>query len=84
MSRICKVTGRRAMFGNNRSHAMNKTKRKFLLNIQVHRFWIPEIKKFIKLKISNKGLRYINKKGIYSFLVENKILKIKKNSKEVL
>ncbi|QCI21407.1 50S ribosomal protein L28 [Buchnera aphidicola (Hyadaphis tataricae)] len=64
MSRICQVTGKKRMIGNNRSHAMNATKRKFLINIKYHKFWIADEKRFIKLRISANGMRYINKKGI--------------------
>jgi len=56
------------MIGNNRSHAMNATKRQFLANIQYHRFWIPSQKRFIKLRVSVHGMRCIDKKGIESFL----------------
>ncbi|WP_343188272.1 50S ribosomal protein L28 [Buchnera aphidicola (Ceratoglyphina bambusae)] len=64
MSKICQITKKKTMFGNKRSHAMNSTKRMFKANIQKHKFWIPKIKKFIKIKISSKGIREINKKGI--------------------
>lgn len=64
MSRICQVTGKKRMVGNNRSHAMNAKKRKFLPNIQYHRFWVANEKKFIKLRLSTNGMRYIDKKGI--------------------
>ncbi|QCI19668.1 MAG: 50S ribosomal protein L28 [Buchnera aphidicola (Brevicoryne brassicae)] len=72
MSRICQITGKKRMIGNNRSHAMNATKRKFLINIQYHRFWIADEKRFIKLRISANGMRYINKKGIETILKEIK------------
>jgi large subunit ribosomal protein L28 len=64
MSRVCQVTGKKPMVGNNRSHAMNATKRKFLPNLHFHRFWIPEEKRFIVLRVSAKGMRVIDKKGI--------------------
>lgn len=64
MSKICQITKKKPIFGNNRSHAMNATKRKFCLNLQYHKFWIPKEKKFIKIRISAKGLRMINKYGI--------------------
>ncbi|ACL29909.1 50S ribosomal protein L28 [Buchnera aphidicola] len=64
MSRICQITGKKRMIGNNRSHALNATKRKFLINIQYHRFWIADEKRFIKLRVSTNGMRYIDKKGI--------------------
>lgn len=68
MSRICQITGKKRMIGNNRSHAMNATKRKFLVNIQYHRFWIADEKRFIKLRISANGMRYVNKKGIETII----------------
>ncbi|WMY96648.1 MAG: 50S ribosomal protein L28 [Arsenophonus sp.] len=64
MSRICQITGKRPMSGNNRSHAMNATKRRFLPNLHFHRFWLESEKRFIKLRISAKGMRIIDKKGI--------------------
>ncbi|VAX76281.1 50S ribosomal protein L28 [Buchnera aphidicola] len=64
MSKICQITKKKTMLGNNRSHAMNATKRKFSLNIQYHTFWLPQEKKKIKIRISAKGLRMINKFGI--------------------
>nr|BET44545.1 MAG: 50S ribosomal protein L28 [Candidatus Aschnera chinzeii] len=64
MSRTCLITGKKQMKGNNRSHAMNATKRNFLPNLQYHRFWIESKKIFIKLRISTKGIRIIDKKGI--------------------
>ncbi|QJC31397.1 50S ribosomal protein L28 [Enterobacteriaceae endosymbiont of Macroplea mutica] len=68
MSRICFITGKKTMKGHNRSHAMNATKRKFLPNLHYHKFWVQKYNKFIKLRISAKGLRLINKKGIESIL----------------
>ncbi|QCI23653.1 50S ribosomal protein L28 [Buchnera aphidicola (Macrosiphoniella sanborni)] len=68
MSRICQVTGKKRMIGNNRSHAMNATKRKFLINIQYHRFWIADKKKFIKLRVSTNGMRCIDKNGIETII----------------
>jgi len=68
MSRICQVTGKKRMIGNNRSHAMNATKRNFLINIQYHRFWIADEKKFIKLRVSANGMRCIDKKGIEAII----------------
>jgi len=64
MPRICQVTGKRPMTGNNVSHANNKTKRRFLPNLQRHRFWVESEKRFVKLNISAKGMRIIDKKGI--------------------
>jgi large subunit ribosomal protein L28 len=65
------------MIGNNRSHAMNAKKRQFLPNIQYHRFWIPEEKRFIKLRISAHGMRCIDKKGIELIIQEIGITKNK-------
>jgi large subunit ribosomal protein L28 len=68
MSRVCQVTGKRPMTGNNVSHANNKTKRRFLPNIQKRRFWVEEENRFIVLRISSKGLRLIDKLGIKKVL----------------
>ena len=62
MSNICQVTGKKPMAGNNVSHAHNKTRRRFLPNIQSKRFWYPEENRFVKIKTSVKGLRIITKK----------------------
>lgn len=64
MANICQITGKKAMTGNNVSHAMNKTKRKFKPNLQVKKFYIPEEDKWVTLKISASGIRHINKLGI--------------------
>jgi large subunit ribosomal protein L28 len=64
------VTGKRPMTGNNVSHANNKTKRRFLPNLHTHRFWHPSEKRWIKLRVSNKGMRIIDKHGIEATLVE--------------
>ena len=64
MSRVCQVTGKRPTTGNNVSHANNKTKRRFLPNIKLHRFWIEEEQRFITLKVSTRGMRTIDKLGI--------------------
>ncbi len=68
MSRICKITGKKTIFGNKRSHSMNAVKRKFLSNIHNHRFWISSKNKFIRLKVTSKAIRIIDKKGIEFFL----------------
>lgn len=70
MSRVCQVTGVGPMSGNNVSHAHNKTRRRFLPNLQNHRFWVESEKRWVKLKISNKGLRLIDKVGIDQVLVD--------------
>ena len=64
MSRVCQVTGKRPMSGNNVSHAHNKTRRRFLPNVHSHRFWLESENRFVKLRISTKGLRIIDKHGI--------------------
>ncbi len=64
MSRVCQVTGKRPVSGNNVSHANNKTKRLFLPNVHDHRFWVESENRFIKLRVSAKGMRIIDKKGI--------------------
>ena len=64
MSRDCQVTGKRPVSGNNVSHAHNKTRRRFLPNVHDHRFWLESENRFIKLRVSAKGMRIIDKKGI--------------------
>lgn len=70
MSRICQVTGKRPVSGNNRSHAMNATKRRFLPNLHLHRFWVEIEKRFITLRVSAKAMRIIDKKGIEIVLAD--------------
>ncbi|HBD23696.1 MAG TPA: 50S ribosomal protein L28, partial [Oceanospirillaceae bacterium] len=64
MSRVCMVTGKRPVAGNNVSHAHNKTRRRFLPNLHWHRFWVASENKFVRLRVSSKGMRVIDKKGI--------------------
>ncbi len=64
MARVCQVTGKRPMSGHNVSHANNKTKRRFLPNLHTHRFWVEGEERFVTLRVSTKGLRTIDKKGI--------------------
>jgi large subunit ribosomal protein L28 len=64
MSRVCEITGKRPLVGNNVSHANNKTKTRSKPNLQVHRFYVPTLKRWVKLKVSAHGLRIINKRGI--------------------
>ena len=64
MSRVCQVTGKRPQSGNNVSHANNKTRRRFLPNLHDHRFWVASEKRWLKLRVSSKGMRIIDKKGI--------------------
>ncbi|EAR10863.1 50S ribosomal protein L28 [Reinekea blandensis] len=68
MSRVCQVTGKRPVTGNNVSHSQIKTKRRFLPNLHSHRFWVESEKRFVKLRVSTKGMRIIDKKGIESVL----------------
>ncbi|CUS47610.1 MAG: LSU ribosomal protein L28 RpmB [Idiomarinaceae bacterium HL-53] len=70
MSRVCQVTGKRPVVGNNRSHANNATRRRFLPNLQSHRFWVESEKRWVKLRISTKGMRIIDKNGIDSVLAD--------------
>ncbi len=70
MSRVCELTGKKAMVGNNVSHAMNKTKRKFNVNLVKKRFYLPEEDRWITLKVSTKALKNINKKGITAVVKE--------------
>ena len=68
MSRVCQVTGKRPMSGNKVSHANNKTRRRFLPNIQNHRFWVEEENRFVTLKLTAKGMRIVDKLGIKAVL----------------
>ena len=70
MSRVCQVTGKRPITGNNVSHAHRKTRRRFLPNLHNHRFWVESEKRFVRLKVSTKGMRIIDKKGIDSVLAD--------------
>ena len=72
MSRFCDITGKRVMFGNNVSHAMNKTKRRFDINLIKKRFYIPEEDKWITLKVKASVLKTINRKGISAVIKEAK------------
>ena len=64
MSRVCQVTGKRPMAGNNVSHAHNQTRRRFLPNLHSKRIWVESEQRYVKLRISQKGLRIIDKQGI--------------------
>lgn len=70
MSKICEVTGKGPMSGNNVSHANNKTKRRFLPNLHERRFWVSSEKRWVKLNVSAHGLRIIDKKGIEAVLAD--------------
>jgi len=68
MSRVCQVTGKKPMSGNNVSHANNKTRRRFLPNLHTHRFWVAGENRFVKLTVSSHGMRIIDKLGIDTVL----------------
>ena len=68
MSRVCQVTGKQPMSGNNVSHAKNRTRRRFLPNLHTHRFWVATENRWVKLRVSSKGMRIIDKKGIDTVL----------------
>ena len=70
MSRVCQVTGKKPMLGNNVSHANNKTRRRFLPNLQYRRFWVETENRWVSLRLSQAGLRTIDKKGIENVLAE--------------
>jgi len=70
MSRVCQVTGKRPQSGNNVSHAHNKTRRRFLPNLQTHRFWVAGERRWVKLRVSTKGMRIIDKLGIDAVLAD--------------
>lgn len=72
MSRVCQVTGKRPMVGRNVSHANNKTRRRFNPNLQDHRFWLEDKGCYIKLRVSTKGMRIIDKYGIEQVLKDIK------------
>jgi len=70
MAKVCQVTGKRPVTGNNVSHAKNRTKRRFLPNLQTHRFWVESENRFVKLRLTTKAMRIIDKKGIDTVLAE--------------
>lgn len=70
MARVCQVTGKKPMSGNNVSHANNKTKRRFLPNLQNRRLWVESENRFVTLRLSNAALRTIDKKGIDAVLAD--------------
>jgi len=72
MSKICQVTGKKAMVGNNVSHSKRRTKRKFYPNLFVKKYYLPEEERWISLKISAAGIRLISKNGLISVLKEAK------------
>lgn len=70
MSKVCQVTGKKPMVGNNVSHANNKTKRRYLPNLQKRRFWVPSKKCWVTLRVSSHGIRIIDKVGIETVLAK--------------
>ena len=70
MSRVCQVTGKRPASGNNVSHAHNRTRRRFMPNIHTHRFWVESENRWVKLQVSAKGMRIIDKNGIDEVLAD--------------
>ncbi|MCM5572243.1 50S ribosomal protein L28 [Burkholderiaceae bacterium FT117] len=70
MAKVCQVTGKAPMVGNNVSHANNKTKRRFLPNLQYRRIWVESEKRWVRLRITNAGLRMIDKVGIDTVLAD--------------
>lgn len=70
MARVCQVTGKRPITGNNVSHANNKTRRRFLPNLHSHRFWVESEQRFVRLRLSSKGMRVIDKRGIDAVLAD--------------
>ena len=70
MARVCQVTGKRPMVGNNVSHANNRTKRRFLPNLQYRRFWLEDEKRWVRLRVTNAALRIIDRDGIETVLAD--------------
>jgi len=70
MAKVCAITGKRPMSGNNVSHANNKTRRRFEPNLQWKRFWVPSEKRWVRLRVSAKAIKIITKKGIEPVLAE--------------
>ena len=70
MARVCQVTGKRAVSGNNVSHANNRTKRRFLPNLHERKFWVPSEKRWIKLRVSSNAMRTIDKNGIEAVIAD--------------
>jgi large subunit ribosomal protein L28 len=68
MAKKCQVTGKKPMFGNNVSHANNKTKRRFDPNLQWHRFWVPSESRWVRLRVTPRGIKTIDKLGIEKVL----------------
>ena len=70
MAKVCQLTGKRTRVGNNVSHAKNRTKRRFEPNLHTHRFWLESEKRFVSLRVSAKGMRVIDKRGLEAVLAD--------------
>ncbi len=70
MSRVCQVTGKKPVAGNNVSHANNRTRRRFLPNLHAHKFWVESENRWVKLRVSTKGMRIIDKNGIDTVIAD--------------
>jgi large subunit ribosomal protein L28 len=70
MSRVCQVTGKKPVAGNNVSHANNRTRRRFLPNLHNHKFWVESENRWVKLRVSTKGMRIIDKNGIDTVIAD--------------
>ena len=70
MSRVCQVTGKKAMVGNRVSHANNKTRRRFEVNLQSKRFWLEAERRWVRLRVSTHGMKVINRRGLAAVLRE--------------
>ena len=70
MSRVCQVTGKKPVCGNNVSHANNRTRRRFLPNLHTHKFWVESENRWVKLRLSTKGMRIIDKNGIDAVIAD--------------
>ena len=84
MARVCQVTGKKPMVGNNVSHAQNKTKRRFLPNLQNRKFWVESENRWVSMRITNAALRTIDKNGIDSVLAEMRAAGQKIKSKNLI
>ena len=70
MARVCQVTGKKPIVGNNVSHAHNKTKRRFLPNLHTHRFWLESENRWVRLRLTKAGIRMIDKKGVEAVVAD--------------
>ena len=70
MSKVCQVTGKRPVVGNNVSHSHRKTRRRFLPNLHYHRFWVESEQRWVRLRVSASGMRTVDKKGIDAVLAD--------------